>query len=58
MHASPVEAVLLMISETPWAVCAVESMGHLLEAVSLKISEAEGALCAVECIRHQWKQFR
>jgi len=28
MHASPVEAVSLMISEATGAVCAVESMGH------------------------------
>jgi len=45
-HASPVEAVLLMIFEM--AVTQFLSM----------ILEATGAVCAVESLRHQWKQFR
>ena len=58
MHASPVEAVLLMISAALGAVCAVESIRHQWKQFSLMISEPTMALCALESMRHPWKQFR
>ena len=45
-RASPVEAVLLMISTTATT------------QFSLMISELTGAVCAVESMCHPWKQFR
>jgi len=62
IHASPVEAVSLMISEPTWVVCAVESMRHrgssfvddfrvARDSVSLMISEAPWTVCAVQSTR-------
>jgi len=46
IHASPVEAVLLMISESG------------VNQFSMMIFESAGAVCAVESMRHPMKQFR
>ena len=68
IHASPVEAVLMMIFEATGAVCAVESIGHslkhfrwwFLRRQRLNFHwcfETTTADCVVESMRHPWKHI-